>query len=238
MIIKKGGINVQEYKRITINRILLRFTSILLLLVVISLYITTGSLAKYKSENSLNDSARVGKFGELNFYEYKSDGTTLVSGDEAQIENIVVIAGNNIDKNLHISYSGNEIAVYIFFVVDSDGWKIINNENTNELLITNNNNEKMVSWTINNNWHYLEESSNTKHIFYHLVEANTNFDDAVMPKLEVNALSLDDVELLKNPSYSLKFKALAVSALGKTPAEAWNYISNNWGEVWKRKKYG
>lgn len=219
--------NKRYIYKIEITKILLKSILFVFSLILVTFYMTSSILAKYKSESSTNDTARVAKFGELSFYEYSADTGQLV-GDAVQIENITIKAGTDIDKKISLSFSGSEVATYIYLIVETSGWSITTNteSNINRLSIKNAGKEDMVYWELNNKWTYLDGVSNdSTFVFYHLIEPNTSFTDDVMTALIVNSISLDDVNLLKTPDYSITVKTHAVSAAGNTPEQAWEHIS-------------
>ena len=195
----------------------------LILTVILSV---SNATAKYKSEKIGEDNARVAKFGELNLYEYKTNNEIVNMGSSAEIETININPGTTINKNLSVSYSGNEIDVYIYLVIESNGWLIEEKENTNETnIFIKNNGDKILEWTLNNNWKYLEEASSTnKHVFYYENKANNTFNNTIMSSIEVNSMSLSNANILEDSDYSIKFNTYAVSALNVTPLEAWQFI--------------
>lgn len=215
--------NVILLKKDSIFNFLYKLIFCLTILTLVIFHVTSGVYAKYSSESTGDDNARVADFGNLYFYEYTIDGNRLITGTETEVETVTIVAGENINKNIRLSYSGNEVLVYVFFVVDANGWNF--EENSNRFVIKNSGNEDVVYWNLDENWNYISEvSSTTKHVFYHEVEPTIEFDNNILREFEVNPISIDDVNLIKNSNYSLSFSAYAVSALDISPADAWNKV--------------
>ena len=207
-----------------INQIIDRLVFIILALVLITTYLVFGVFAKYKSIAAGNTEARVAKFGSLNLYEYNSSGDIITTGTSTQTEEIIITPGKDINKKIIINYSGNEVATYLFFVVNSDGWKITKDKITNNhvMSINNNKNEYLAKWEMKNHWTHLESlSTETRNIFYFIVPPHSNINETVMEKIEVNAVDLDSDNPMDEFGYELSFEVYAASALDITPEYAY-----------------
>lgn len=184
--------------------------------------------AKYQSKVTLNEQAKVADFGTLTFLEYKSDGTTLISGTEASIEIVNVKPGENINKKLTVSFVGNEVDVYVFFTIDAEKW-ILNENNTNRLSIKNDTDDDIVYWELNDKWTYLKtefiSSDVNKYVFYTTVFAFEGLTNDVMTNIHVNSFGFEDVHIFNDNEYSLSFDTFAISKPGATPEMAWEKIS-------------
>lgn len=211
-------INIKKYIKYAI------YVVVLILIVVFS---STNAIAKYKSEKTGDDNARVAKFGDLNFYEYTIDGNKLVTGNTAEVETKNIIAGTDFEKNLSIEFTSSEINTYLFLEVETKNWTVTTNDETktNKVSIQNEYDEDMIYWILNNKWTLLE-SNNGKFVFYYEVPANNNFTDTLINKIIVNPIDMDSAYLLENEGHNLSFKAYALSALSVTPLEAWQYATN------------
>lgn len=222
---KEKGLIKQQLK---FHEIMIRVILMTFVLLLLSLYFSSGTLAKYKSISSVNENARVAKFGELTFLEYKSDGTTLILGNEAQLETVLVSAGTSVDKKLELSFSGSEVSVYLFFVVETSGWDI---SDSKDLVIKGLSNDTMVIWKPNDKWNYLKQedidNDKVRYVYYTVVDKNVNFTDSIMESLEVNSIGLVDANMLRSPGYSLSFKVFAVSKPGATIDKAYSSVELN-----------
>lgn len=205
----------------------LKYLSIFLIFIVLILSMTSEVYAKFKSFLSTNTSARVGNFGELSFYEYTIDGNKQVIGESAQVEKFTVIAGEDISKNLSLSYSGNEIPVYVYLIIEANDWLVIPNDTTNKITLQSNKGDDLIYWYLSNDWTYLEEKSNeNQFVFYHLVEANQELDEKLIETFNVNAMDFSSIDVLQKQENSISFKTHAISALGISAEKAFEYISN------------
>lgn len=205
----------------------LKYLSIFLILIVLILTMSSEAYAKFKSFLSTNTSARVGNFGELSFYEYTIDGNKQVIGESAQVETFTVIAGEDIAKNLSLSYSGNEIPVYVYLIIEANDWLVIPNDTTNKITLQSNKGDDLIYWYLSNDWTYLETKSNeNQFVFYHLVEANKELDEKLIETFNVNAMDFSSIDVLQKQENSISFKTHAISALGVSPDKAFEYINN------------
>ena len=205
----------------------LKYLSIFLILIVLILTMSSEAYAKFKSFLSTNTSARVGNFGELSFYEYTIDGNKQVIGESAQVETFTVIAGEDISKNLSLSYSGNEIPVYVYLIIEANDWLVIPNDTTNKITLQSNKGDDLIYWYLSNDWTYLETKSNeNQFVFYHLVEANKELDEKLIETFNVNAMDFSSIDVLQKQENSISFKTRAISALGISADKAFEYINN------------
>lgn len=216
--------------RITINKVIDRIAFIILASVLITTYLVFGVFAKYKSIAAGNTEARVAKFGSLNLYEYNSSGDIIATGTTTQTEEIIITPGKDINKKIIINYSGNEVATYIFFVVNSDGWEISKDETTNNHLISINNSkdEAVAKWEIKNHWQHLESlSTENRNIFYFITPPDSNINETIMEKIEVNAVDLDSSNPMDEFGYELSFEVYATSAYNIEPEYAFTRAEAN-----------
>ena len=213
------------------NIMIYRFLFVTLALVLITTFMVSGVFARYKSIAGANEEARVAKFGNLNLYEYDSSGNIISSGLTNQLEEIIIYPGIDINKKLEISYTGTEVATYVFFVINTEGWQLTNDEEIGKYVMSLNNekDEYIAKWTIQNNFQHLESlSSENRNIFYYLAPPNSNLNEKILDKIEVNAIGLEDAKKMEEYAYEISFEAYAASAINITPEEAFTRAENNY----------
>lgn len=198
----------------------------LYLLVAMSL-LSTHSVAtiyaKYKSSSTTLETARVAKFGVIELYEYTVDGNKLINGTTAQIENVDVLDGNDVTKNLSLTYSGSEVRSYIYFVVNTSTWKLYEKENVNKIVIENENKDHLMYIEIDSSWEYIESiSDEDNYIFYKTIEPNIAHNEQIIDSIHVNSISMGDSKYISSLDTSISFSVHAVSGVNITPEEAWN----------------
>ena len=186
--------------------------------VLLSSHITSSQYARFVSQASGNDSARVIKFGQL---------TIERTGTESN----VFAPGVPIEKDFLVSFGGSEASTIVFIAVDAPGWTLSNNGKTFK------DSQEQLSWTVADGWNYLK-SDNGKQIYY--IELNPN--EALNQKgfvagkaitVEYLAEKLPDgtagaVPLYNNyPSTSFSIKGYVVQSNGfTTVGDAWNSVKN------------
>ena len=185
--------------------------------VLLSSHITSSQYARFVSQASGNDSARVIKFGQL---------TIERTGTESN----VFAPGVPIEKDFLVSFGGSEASTIVFIAVDAPGWTLSNDKTFTD-------SQRQLSWTVADGWNYLK-SDNGKQIYY--IELNPN--EALNQKgfvagkaitVEYLAEKLPDgtagaVPLYNNyPSTSFSIKGYVVQSNGFTTVEAaWNSVKN------------
>lgn len=208
-------------------KILIRGCALIFLVTMLSFYMSSSVLAKYFSDSSLGDTAKVAKFGDLTFYEYLSNGETLATGEQVIVEDLIIKPGVDIAKKISLAFSESEVAVYLFLVIDANRFKVVSEIDSYKIAVQNSLSEDILYWNLDNNWNYLEDASTSNQfIFCFHLEPNTSYDEVIMDSIIVNSISLDDVNLLKEEKASLSFKSYAISSMGLSHEEAWNHIVN------------
>ena len=146
------------------------FVLILLCMVLITSYATSGLYAKYKSDTSDYDGARVIRFGDLTLTEENSP-----SGNKTWI----VVPGVNISKNPLVSFEGSEASTFVFVEVTvSSGWTF---DSANGRFSFGG---KMY-WDIHKNWDYVCKSDSI-YVFAYT-------EDKLMPNT-----ALENVQIIKD----------------------------------------
>ena len=154
--------------------------AVLLCLTMFSAHLTGGIYARYSTTASGSDSARVIKFGQLTLTdETKTPTITVGSGSEA-IEQIIVIPGVPIDREVLVSFDGSESATYVFLEVvvekGGDDWSwTTSDQKTFETYFFDHDHDGNVgtdpvpglSWTVADGWEYLCTEDN-KYVYGYL----------------------------------------------------------------------
>lgn len=208
-------------------KILIRGCALIFLVTMLGFYMSSFVFARYISNSSLGDTAKVAKFGDLTFYEYLSDGTTLATGETVEIDNLLINPGINVNKKISLSFGKSEVGVYLFLVIDANRFKVVSETDSYKITVQNNLSEDILYWNLDNSWNYLEDvSTSNQFVFCYHLDPNTSFDEVLMDSILVNSISFDDVNLLKGDKPSLSFKTYAISSVGLNSDEAWNHIIN------------
>ena len=148
------------------------FAGILFCLVLITTAMMGGLFARYTTTGSGSDSARVAKWGEL---------TLTESGDFVDDKGNSVVAkiipGVNLEKHASVSFTGSEMATYVFAeVILSDHWTT-----TDQIHFTAC--DGNVSWQIGDGWQILTKAEGTNtYVFYQTLAPNAELVNASLVK--------------------------------------------------------
>lgn len=214
---QKGGKGKGQFH----NRpnIALRLAAVLLMLVCVSTWMLAGLLAKYTTQDSGSDSARVIWFGDLNLTEI---------GDFASDSTAMIIPGVNLQKKVLVSFSGSESATYVFVeVILSGKWDMRDDyksfmEGGGRL-----------QWAVDSNWTLVEATPSIgRYVFYRELAPN---DQSL--KNGVDFIANDGIisvseNITKNEINSMtgigiKLRALVVQSNGFAgPGAAWTSVSS------------
>ena len=133
------------------------FAGILFCLVLISTAMMGGLFARYVSTGTGSDDARVAKWGQLTITEEGSFGT---HGEVAPM----LIPGVDLTKKVSVSFTGSEMATYVFVQVSlSDHWTT--NDNTT---FTAGNGK--ISWAVltgEEKWQFLQKNDDENSYIYY-----------------------------------------------------------------------
>ena len=131
-----------------------RLAAVMLVMVCVSTWMLAGLLAKYTTQNSESDNARVIKFGDLTMTEI---------GDFAKDGTAMIIPGVNLQKKVLVSFSGSESATYVFVeVILSEGWTATSEDHKSFAIGDNH-----MTWAVEDGWTMVEVSpSNGNYVFY------------------------------------------------------------------------
>lgn len=184
---------------------------LLLCAVLLSSYAISGLYARYISEESGADSARVIRFGDISIIEPNDNNLILTPGVTSQ-------------NRVMVDFKGSESATYVFVIIDAPNWTYTSN---NTLKIGN-----LVTLSVMNDWTYLKKEE-TSFVFYKELAPNT-----VLNQVELFAEQADGVrgaavasnataqELAElNGKVSFSVKAIVVQSIGfENVTEAWNSV--------------
>ena len=197
---------------IGLGGILIRIALILMVLIMLSIHLTGGLYAKYKSAASSSDSARVIKFQQLNVVE---------TGDFTGDHQFVFIPGVPLRKSIQVSFGGSEAKTIVFVKVQAPGWTVTNKKNFVD-------SQGQLSWSVANEWQYLKSEGDT-HVYYITLDPNKALGATEFIRdQQVNVSENGRVDqYLKYPPTAFTVTAYAMQANGvSSEAEAWSMLSN------------
>lgn len=196
---------------IGLGGILIRIALILMVLIMLSIHLTGGLYAKYKSAASSSDSARVIKFQQLNVVE---------TGDFTGDHQFVFIPGVPLRKSIQVSFGGSEAATIVFVKVSAPGWTVSNKTDYVD-------SQAQLSWSVANGWQHLESKGNT-HVYYIELDPNEALGATEFIKNSTVNVSEDGTvdQYLQYPPTAFTVTAYAMQANGvSSVAEAWSMLS-------------
>ncbi len=184
-------------------------------LVLLSSHITSGPYAKYSSQSTGSDGARVIKFGDLTVTE--TGDFTSVSANENQL---VFLPGVSLEKNVLVTFAGSEASTIVFITVETPGWTLSNKSFTDS--------KGQLSWSVDDGWTYLRTDGNT-HVFYYSLDPNEPMDKTPFIKDgEIQVSENGTVAMYRDyPETSFTIQGYVVQANKFANAsEAWESISS------------
>lgn len=138
--------------------IAMNIAMVLFCLTVFTTYLASGLYAKYSTQATGSDSARVIKFGEISIAE---TGDFLLEAGQPT-NKMQILPGVDIMKQAVVSFGGSEAATYVFLeVVVSDHWSYNNRVFSAE--------NGKIQWTIQDSWTKLNTDGL---VFYKTLEPN------------------------------------------------------------------
>lgn len=193
------------------------FAGILFCLVLITTAMMGGLFARYTTTGTGSDSARVAKFGDLTLTETGDfDGTAGKKG--------MIIPGVDLKKEAKLSFTGSEMATYVFVEITAPGWTF----GGNMFSIGTN-----LSWRVAEGWTYLPGS---RYVFYRelapgetLLDENQKGVDIILNGKITVEKDIDEtaMEGLKGQNLTISIQASVIQSGGfDSPAEAWAYLNN------------
>ena len=185
-------------------------------LVLLSSHITSGPYAKYSSQSTGSDGARVIKFGDLTVTE--TGDFTSVGTNENQF---VFVPGVDLKKDIRVSFEGSEASTIVFITVKAPGWTLENKKNFED-------SKGQLTWSVADGWTHLQADGDT-HVFYYSLDPNepmTNTPFIKDGKIQVNTNGTVDM-YYDYPDVSFSVRGYVVQANKfATAAEAWASISS------------
>ena len=145
---------------------------VLFSLVAVTVYLAQGLYARYITQDTGSDSARVIKFGQLILSE---NGVPNAVGQK-----FTCIPGVDIEKDITVSFTASEADVFVFVQVDTTDWEA-NETHTTFTRTLESSTDPLVSWSVADGWTYLcsdTEGGNTYRVYYKLLKANTALTDS------------------------------------------------------------
>lgn len=211
--------------RNTKGNVPMKLACLLLILVMLTTYMTSGLYARYVATGTGEDSARVIKFHKI----------ALRDTDKK----IIITPGVPSTRDVAVSFDGSEATTYIFVEMElSNHWSVSNNGRDFNVRANSTN---YISFSIDTTkWGYMAKYSGSNKYIYYFKGANT-VDGVLQPN---NTVSFDQANILANAgtitvsdrltmSYfknlaglSMEFRATAVQANGfEDIDEAWESIA-------------
>lgn len=208
---------------------------VLLYLTIFSVYLTSGLYAKYTTQDNAGDGARVIKFGGLTLTEtcgYENNA-------EPSEQDLVIIPGVNLIKDVEVSFTGSEADTYIFVEAEMKGWvtndhvnfsvmsEAVENEN-GEIVKSS---EAYMSVSVNGEWKFLT-SDKDKYVYYLLLESNTEMPENAEKFIAKDGLitvspKITRTEIKDMTDIEINITAYAAQAGGfLSPQAAWESVSN------------
>lgn len=168
-------------------------------LFILSLMISGVTFSKYISSTVAENYARVIRFGEL----YITNGT-----DFYEEENIKIVPGAEIKKNLTVNFDGSEAQSCVFLKINSSYWTYDSADRSFSYILSN---KKIITWNIGTEWNYLKNDG-TGDVFYIFIQPNTKLSQPIVNSNTIyisKEIKNSDVQSISE-SLNLKFGAFAV----------------------------
>ena len=173
-----------------------------------------GSLfSKYVTTGRGSDSARVAKWGTLTLTESGDFGT---SGEEIP----KIIPGVDLTKDARISFTGSEMATFVFVEVKLAGdWKTTDDNMSFSLNDT-------LNWSVADGWTHLD---GTSYVYYKALAPNTPLSDVAFiandGAIDVSEyLTAAQVSAMKDISITLQASVIQSGGFA-TVEDAWNHLN-------------
>lgn len=183
----------------------------LLYLVVVTFALTGVTFSRYVASSYSRDEARVATFGQLQVVEPSSgssDGKWLVA------------PGAAIKKDARVTFSGSEMAVYLFVQLKTPGWTRDADNKSYSCM------ENKITWRVADGWTYLCDDG-TSAVYYREAQANANVNAQVIADGRITVSEeITRSQLAALPSdLRIDIHATAVQLAGfDTPQAAWDAV--------------
>lgn len=185
----------------------------LLYLVVVTFALTGVTFSRYVASSYSRDEARVATFGQLEVVEPSSgspDGKWLVA------------PGADIKKDARVTFSGSEMAVYLFVQLKTPGWTRDTTDNMSYSCMSG-----QITWRVADGWTYLRDDGTDAAVYYCTAQANANVDAQVIANGSITVSENITRSQLKTlpPDLRIDIHATAVQLAGfDTPQAAWDAV--------------
>ena len=197
---------------VNLGSIMIRVAGLLFILIMISVYLLGGVLARYVTYGTGSDSARVAKFSELTITETGDfDGASTKKG--------MIIPGVDLTKDAEVHFKSSEMDTVVFVeVILSDNWT----KTENTFSVSN-----QLSWTMADGWTYLTSDTfneSNRYVYYQVVESNNELKADILAengKITVSAAITEaNIDALENTAISLRASAIQAGGFEKVE-DAW-----------------
>lgn len=158
----------------------------------------------------------VGNIGTLTLSETEMDATS-------RTKDYMVIPGVEIPKDPKVTFTGNNVAAYVFVKVDAaEGWTTTTDNRTYTCI------KGQVSWTVDSNWTFLTEDGTAKVYYKEATTTGLSNVSVISDNKITVANTVLQSELTAGAVPNLTFTAYAVQKDNlATPAAAWAVAKNN-----------
>lgn len=191
---------------------------VLLFLTMVSIHMTSGLYARYTTQDSGGDAARVISFSRVTLDE---------TGDFYESNKLRIIPGHDLTKRAQISFGGSESATYIFVEVSVSAanslWSVSADGKTFSV------HDGVMTWAVADGWTFLKQSGSS-YIYYLSLLPNTALEskDFIADEGKITISDQITKAIIKTMlDITINFQATAVQSGGfDSPAAAWASISN------------
>lgn len=197
---------------------------VLFWLVAVTTHVSVDLFARYLTEGTGNDGARIMTFGPLTISE-ESDGSFDA---EKQAYHFIFTPGVDLKKDIKVSFDGSEADTFVFVELETTGWE---KNGGNTFRLGNN----LLLWSVDEAWTYLQ-SQDDRHVYYMILDANNNklTNQPVIKdgKIQVSKATRGDYKDLEGDTINISAAAYVVQAGGfyhsedmkENAAKAWESI--------------
>lgn len=196
---------------------------VLFWLVAVTTHVSVDLFARYLTEGTGNDGARIMTFGPLTISE-ESDGSFDA---EKQAYHFIFTPGVDLKKDIKVSFDGSEADTFVFVELETTGW-----EKTGDNTFRR---DDLLSWSVDEAWTYLQSPQENCYVYYMILDANNKLTDQPVikdEKIQVSKATRGDYKDLEGDTINISAAAYVVQAGGfyhseemkVNAAEAWESI--------------
>lgn len=195
---------------------------VLFALVAVTVYLAQGLYARYITQDTGSDSARVMKFGQLTLKE---------NGDaNALNQSFLCIPGVNIAKDITVSFTESEADVFVFVVADTTGWDTTDDYHfSKSVTVKEELRSPLATWSVNStDWTLCAtetKDGKTVHVYFQRLDANTALADShfiAENTVFVREATREEYAVFAGQSLCIDVTAYAVQANGfEREQDAW-----------------